>query len=146
MSTGSRPGPLPRLPLPGASTRRLYDRHWLLWDGDCALCGHFASWVLRNDRRSRFYIIPYQHAPEPPMTIELAEACRESVHVVRADGAVLPAAVAVLFVLDRLGWRNAAAFLGTRPVLPLVECAYAWVANHRPLVARLLRLEGPPGA
>lgn len=74
------------------------------------------------------------------MTPELREACARAVHVVRADGAVMHSGRAVLFVLDRLGWRRAAMLLGSRPLLPFVELGYRWVARNRPLVSRILRI------
>jgi predicted DCC family thiol-disulfide oxidoreductase YuxK len=118
---------------------RLYDRHFLLWDGDCAFCARFAGWVQRHDERRRFHVVPYQRAPSPPMTEELREACSRALHVVRADGQVLHGGAAAVFVLDRLGWRNTARFLGSPSLLPAVEWGYRRVAAQRPFLSRLFR-------
>jgi predicted DCC family thiol-disulfide oxidoreductase YuxK len=74
------------------------------------------------------------------MDAELRAACAQALHVVRADGEALRAGAAVLFVLDRLGWCTAARLLGSRPLLPVVEAGYRWVAGHRALLARAFRL------
>jgi hypothetical protein len=74
------------------------------------------------------------------MDAELRVACAEALHVVCADGEVRRAGVAALFVLDRLGWGNAASVLGSRPLLPAVEWGYRWVAGHRQLLLRAFRL------
>lgn len=112
----------------------------MLWDGGCGLCARFAAWVQRNDRQARFHVGPYQDCPSPPMDPALREACAGALHVVRADGHVLHSGRAVLFILDRLGWALAARLLSTRPLLPLVEAGYRWVAGHRSLVSRLFRI------
>ena len=119
---------------------RVYDRHFVLFDGQCPFCAHFARWVERNDRQRRFDVVPYQEAPSPPMDQDLREACARALHVVRADGRVLHSGAAALFVLDRLGWRPLSRVLGSAPLLPLVEAAYRWTAGHRPFLSRVFRI------
>lgn len=92
---------------------------------------------MANDRRGVLAEMPYQEVPSPPMTPELRDACRQSVHVVTADGRLLRAGRACLFVLEELGWRRLAAVGRMPPFLWLVEAGYRFVANHRPLVSRL---------
>ena len=66
-------------------------RHLLLWDGACGFCRRAVEGVRRRDRDNRFEIVPYQQAPVPPMTPELAAACGKALHVLTADGQLLRA-------------------------------------------------------
>jgi predicted DCC family thiol-disulfide oxidoreductase YuxK len=116
-------------------------RHLLLWDGRCGLCRRAVEWVRRRDRSGQFDIIPYQEATTPPMTPELRAACRRAMHVVTADGRVLRAGRASLFVLGETGSRRLAAFLGLPPFIWAVELVYRIVARHR---AQLSWLIFPP--
>ncbi len=106
-------------------------RHLLLWDGKCGLCRRAVEWVRRRDRLERFDIIPYQEAAAPPMTPELRAACRRAMHVLTADGRVLRAGRASLFILRETGNRRLAAVLGLPPLVWLVELAYRIVARNR---------------
>ena len=51
-----------------------YDRHWIVWDGECGYCRRWVRWALDRDRRGLFQAIPYQDVPSPPMTAELRAA------------------------------------------------------------------------
>lgn len=106
------------------------ERHWLFWDGECAFCQRCAQWVQQRDSAQRFIIMPYQQAPAPPMDERLRAACQHAVQVVRADGVVLGGGVAVLFVLEQLGYRWARLFRH-KPLVFGVEWLYRWVARHR---------------
>jgi predicted DCC family thiol-disulfide oxidoreductase YuxK len=114
------------------------DRHLLLWDGACGFCRRIADAVRRRDREHRFEIVPYQQAPSPPMTPELAAACRTAVHVITADGRVLRAGRASLFVLGETGHTALARLLGWPPFIWLVELGYLIVARNRSFFSRLL--------
>ena len=70
------------------------------------------------------------------MTPELAAACAQAVHVISSDGKTLRAGRAVLFVMDKLGWRVFARLLALPPMLWIVEFTYRIVANNRPFFAR----------
>ncbi len=72
------------------------------------------------------------------MTPALYAACATAVHIVTADGTILRAGRACLFVMDQLGWHLAAGFLARPPLLWVVERGYAVVARHRPFFARFL--------
>ena len=72
------------------------------------------------------------------MTDEVFRACPDAVHVVTADGRVLRAGRAVLFIMGELGWPRLAAFLGSRPLLPFVEWAYGIVARNRLFFSRFM--------
>ena len=113
-------------------------RHLLLWDGACGFCRRLVEGVRRRDRDHRFEIVPYQQAPAPPMTPELAAACRKAVHVLTDDGQLLRAGRASLFVLGEIGHPWLARLLGLPPLIWLVELGYAIVARHRSFFSRLL--------
>ena len=110
-------------------------RHLLIWDGDCYICRRWAEWVISQDRRHLFRAAPYQEVPSPPMTPHLYRACSLAVHVLTADGQVLRAGRAGLFILAELGWP--VRWLDRRPWIWLVEWAYCFVANHRSFFAWL---------
>ena len=72
------------------------------------------------------------------MTPALYQACRWAVHVVTADGQVLRAGRASLFVLAQIGWSGPTRLFALPPLIWLVEAAYRLVADHRPFFARFL--------
>lgn len=114
-------------------------RHWVFWDGECGICGQSVQWICRRDKHGLFQVMPYQTAPEPPMTPELREACRHAMHVVTGDGQVYRAGRATLFVLERLGWVMAARWLALPPMIWLFEIAYRLIANNRHRLSRLFK-------
>lgn len=65
------------------------------------------------------------------MTPALREACGDAVHVVTADGDVIRAGRATLFVLERTGWGLLARFLRYPPMIWFVELGYLVVARNR---------------
>ena len=86
--------------------------------------------------------MPYQTAPRPPMTDDLAARCERAVHVLGADGALLSAGRASLFVLERIGWHpGLARALGVPPLVWGVELGYRIVAANRPLFSRFFFTE-----
>ncbi len=93
-------------------------------------------------------LVAFQEAPSPPMTPELREACRKAMHVLTADGELLRAGRAALFVFERTTapWRLLARIARVFPPVRWgVELGYLTVANNRPFFARLL-LRGKPKA
>lgn len=72
------------------------------------------------------------------MTPELYAACEHAVHVVKADGTVLRAGRAVLFVLEKIGWGWFARLLALPPFIWGIELAYVIVAKNRPFFANFL--------
>lgn len=70
------------------------------------------------------------------MTPELYAACENAVHVVTADGTILRAARAALFILGRVGHPLIARVLLLPPFLWFAEIGYRIVANHRDFFAR----------
>jgi hypothetical protein len=82
--------------------------------------------------------VPYQDAPSPPMTDALREACARAVHVVTADGTVLRAGRASLYVMQHLGFRTLARILRVPPLIWFVELGYFIVARNRKLFAKFM--------
>lgn len=72
------------------------------------------------------------------MTDEVYRACPAAVHVITADGRVLRAGRAVLFMMGELGFRRLARLLGTWPLILLVEWGYGLVARNRQFFSRFM--------
>ena len=72
------------------------------------------------------------------MTDALAAQCARAVHVIAADGRILRAGRASLYVLGCLGWRATEAIASRRPLVWLVEAGYWLVARNRPFFARFM--------
>ena len=119
--------------------------HWLFWDGDCGFCRRSVDWVRRHDAKGSFRIVPYQDAPRPPMTDELAARCAHAMHVLTDDGRLHAAGRASLFVLERVGWPRLARVLAHPPLVWAVELGYRAVARHRGRVSRWLGRRAPDG-
>jgi len=113
-------------------------KHLVLWDGTCGFCRRIIDRVRLRDRNQRFEFVPYQDAPAPPMTPELAEACRRAVHVITDDGRVLRGGRASLFLVGETGRPVLAKILSVPPRVCLVELEYAFVARHRAELSRWL--------
>jgi predicted DCC family thiol-disulfide oxidoreductase YuxK len=101
--------------------------------------------VRQRDRDGRFEIVPYQDAPTPPMTPELREACRRAAHVLTADGRVLRAGRASMFVLREIGHPVLGRVLAVPPLVWLVELGYSIVARNRSGFSWILGKVSPPG-
>ena len=114
------------------------DRHLVLWDGDCALCGRAVDWCAARDVRGRLQFVAYQDAPRPPMDDALAAACARAVHVLALDSRRLRAGRATLFILRELGWHRVGAWGCVPPLVWLVELLYALVARNRVFFGRIL--------
>ena len=110
----------------------------VLWDGTCGFCRRAVEHLQLRDKTGAFRAVPYQDAPSPPMTPALQEACAHAVHVVTADGQVLRAGRAVLYIAGRLGHAALARVLAVPPLLWAVEFVYFVVARNRRLFSRVL--------
>lgn len=117
-------------------------KHWILYDGECGMCRRAAAWIRRRDKQGKFKVVAYQDAPSPPMTPSLYTACEQAVHVVRADGTVLRAGRACLFIVGELGWGWFARLLARPPFVWAVELGYRIVATNRSFFARFLFTRG----
>jgi predicted DCC family thiol-disulfide oxidoreductase YuxK len=114
----------------------------LLWDGECGFCRRSVQWAERRDARHAFQAVPYQQAPSPPMTPELRKACSRAVHLVTADGKLLRAGRACLWVLQQVGFPVLARVLALPPLVWAVEVGYWLVARNRQLASRFLFRRG----
>jgi predicted DCC family thiol-disulfide oxidoreductase YuxK len=116
------------------------DRLVVLYDRDCGFCRWSLDKILAWDRRRRLRPVAIQSgegqrllAPVPP------ERRLDSWHLV-ADGEVRSAGAAAPQLFAVLpGGRPLAALLRAFP--GPTERAYRWVAGHRDLMARLLRID-----
>ncbi|MDX1932961.1 MAG: DUF393 domain-containing protein [Capsulimonadales bacterium] len=113
------------------------DQSWIFWDGDCGFCRHSVDWLKARDTNDAFHPVPYQEAPSPPMTPELAAACKKAVHVLTPEGKVLRAGRAALYLLDRIGWGAVARPLMWPPFVWGVEIGYKVVAANRQFFSRV---------
>jgi predicted DCC family thiol-disulfide oxidoreductase YuxK len=112
----------------------------VLYDRDCGFCRWSLDKILAWDRRRRLHPVAIQSdegqrllAPVPP------ERRLDSWHLVvdgevRSAGAAAPPLFAVL-----PGGRPLAALLGAFP--HATERGYRWVAGHRGMLARVLRID-----
>ena len=114
----------------------------LLWDGECGFCRRSVQWAERRDTTHAFEAVPYQQAPSPPMTPELRKACSRAVHVLTADGELLRAGRACLWVLHEVGHPVLARVLALPPLVWAVEVGYWLVARNRQLASRFFFRRG----
>jgi len=108
---------------------------WILYDGECDFCRRIVTRVSREDRAGNFKIVPFQEADHPAATPELRKACERAVHVIRANGRILRAGEACLYVCHRLGWRWAKP-VAKSPLMRLIEGAYRIVADNRQVFSK----------
>ena len=119
-------------------------RYAVLYDRDCGFCKWSLDKILAWDRHRRLRPVAIQSeegdrllAPIPP------EGRLDSWHLV-ADGEVRSAGAAAPPLFAALpGGRPLAAILRSFP--RATERAYRWVADHRTLLARLLRIDSACG-
>ena len=118
----------------------------LIYDGDCGFCARTAR-HLRWLVGPRLEVLPSQAAAERFPRIAASEFER-AVQLVDARGERSSGARATFEALALAGglWRLPRAVLRATPRgARVAERAYAWVADHRPLVSRWTRrLAGPP--
>jgi hypothetical protein len=72
------------------------------------------------------------------MTPELRARCARAVHVLTADGRVLRAGRASLFLLERCGYKWSARLLSWPPLVWGVELGYYIVAKNRRLFGKFM--------
>ena len=114
--------------------------HALLYDADCGFCRWSLDKILAWDRRRRLRPVAIQSEEGQRLLAPVAPEHRlDSWHLV-VDGEVRSAGAAAPPLLDVLpGGRPLAALLRAFP--DATERAYRWVADHRDVVARLLRID-----
>lgn len=97
-----------------------------------------AAWFRRRDKQGLFNTCPFQEAPSPPMSPELAEACERAMHVVTTDGRLLRAGRATMFLFEHTGCGWIAKVWSYPPMVWPVEVAYWIFARCRPFFALFL--------
>lgn len=103
-----------------------------------------AAWVRQRDTQHKFATIPSQEAERfiasPPLTPELREAFRHSLHVITFEGRILRAGRATLFVLEGVGWGGGwlPRLLTRQPFIFFTEIGYGIVARNRTFFSRFL--------
>jgi predicted DCC family thiol-disulfide oxidoreductase YuxK len=113
----------------------------VLYDRDCGFCKWVLDKILAWDRRQRLRPVAIQSEEGQQLLAAIAPERRlESWHLVGDGGEVRSAGAAAPQLFDALpGGRPIAALLRAFP--RLTERAYRWVADHRTLLARLLRID-----
>jgi len=110
-------------------------KHLVLWDGECGFCRRCVQFLARQDRFGRLEFCPYQEADLSP---ELRAACKNAMHVIKADGEVIRGGKAAMFCGRFTRW-NRLARIGQWPIfLPFVDLGYQIVAANRGIFSRFL--------
>jgi predicted DCC family thiol-disulfide oxidoreductase YuxK len=115
-------------------------RYAVLYDRDCGFCRWSLDKILAWDRRHRLRPVAIQSEEGDRLLATVPSERRlDSWHLV-ADGKVLSAGAAAppLFAVLPGGRPNAAVL---RAFPRATERVYRWVAEHRDLTARLLRID-----
>ena len=120
------------------------DQLAVLYDSDCGFCKWGLDKILAWDRNRRLRPVAIQSEEGQRLLAVIAPERRlESWHLV-AGGEVQSAGAAAPDLFAALpGGRPLAALLRAFP--RLTERAYRWVAGHRDLLARLLRIDASCG-
>lgn len=82
--------------------------------------------------------MPYQEAPDPPVSPELREACRTAIHVVTTDGRVLRGGDAATFLLGALGYTVISWIFRPPPMSWLMRLGYLILSRNRRFFARFM--------
>ena len=116
------------------------DQLAVLYDRDCGFCKWALDKILAWDRRRRLRPVAIQSDEGQRLLVDVAPERRlDSWHLV-AVGQVKSAGAAAPDLFRELpGGRPLAAILRAFP--RLTERAYRWVAGHRDLLARILRID-----
>ena len=72
------------------------------------------------------------------MTPELRAACKRAMHVITADGEILRAGRAAVFILERIGYPTLGRALRVPPLIWFMELGYFILARNRRFFARFL--------
>ena len=103
-------------------------------------------WFAKRDARGQLNMVPFQEAPSPPMTPELALACEKAIYIVHSDGSMTRAGRAILHLFETIGYRRTARLFGYIPFVWGVELGYWLVARNRYLASRLFFTREDDGA
>lgn len=116
------------------------DRLAVLYDSDCGFCKWALDKILAWDRHRRLRPVAIQSSEGDRLLAGMEPARRlDSWHLV-SDGQIRSGGAAAPGLFEVLpGGRPLAGLLRALP--GLTDRAYRWVANHRDLLARLLRID-----
>jgi predicted DCC family thiol-disulfide oxidoreductase YuxK len=116
------------------------ERLAVLYDRDCGFCKWSLDKILAWDRNRRLRPVAIQSEEGARLLADIEPERRlDSWHLVE-QGHVRSAGAAAPRLVDALPWgRPLAALLRAFP--RATERAYRWVAGHRDLIARLLRID-----
>lgn len=116
------------------------DRHLVLYDRDCGFCRWSLDKILAWDRRGRLRSVAIQSEEGNRLLAGIDPDRRLDSWHLSSDGEVRSAAAAAPPLFELLpGGRPLAALFRTFP--RTADRAYRWVADHRDLLARLLRID-----
>lgn len=115
-----------------------HERWLLVYDGDCGFCRGSVAWVLARNAKGVVDARPFQQEGVLERADLSREQARRAAWLVAPDGrrwSGADAAARVLRLLPR--WGTLGKLLGADPVAWIARRAYRWIADHRPLMARL---------
>ncbi len=115
--------------------------HVILYDRDCGFCKWSLDKILWWDRHGRLRPVPIQSAEAERLLPDMSPEQRlASWHLVGPGGAVTSAGPAAEPLARLLPRGRPLAFL-FRSFPRATDRAYRWVAEHRGVLARLLRID-----
>jgi predicted DCC family thiol-disulfide oxidoreductase YuxK len=121
------------------------DKNYLLFDGDCGVCGYLSRIASGMDRKSRFDIRPYQSVPEAELKRfgVTYQKCNKRLYAISRAGRVFPGAFgANYFLMDKFPWSVLVVVIYLLPVLLLLEViGYRIFALNRRRISGWLGLE-----
>ncbi len=105
---------------------------YLVYDADCAFCSSCARWIESYSVEVR----PWQGIAQLAEVGLSLEMVMEAVQWLEPDGPPLAGALAIARALEVSGgWRGSAGrAIRSRPLRPVADLVYVWVARHRHLM------------
>ena len=117
----------------------------VLYDAECDFCRHTAHVLRTLDARRRLHLRPLQEfvaddSLAPPLASLLAR-----LHVRDGDGTWFAGGLAVTRIAAEIPLLSPLGIVGRVPGIEMgVDAAYRFVADHRDVVGRWLKVEGCP--
>jgi predicted DCC family thiol-disulfide oxidoreductase YuxK len=107
------------------------------YDASCPICATEMHALAARDADGRFTLVDCSQAGFAP-TAEgpSRDDMMRRIHARDANGQWLRGIDVFAAVYGIAGYRRVAALLGARPLRPLLDRAYGWVADHRYLLSR----------
>jgi predicted DCC family thiol-disulfide oxidoreductase YuxK len=113
----------------------------VLYDSTCGFCSTCRNWLSKQPQLVSLEFIPANHSEAARRFPTLAGAAPEELVVVSDEGGVYRGSHAWIMCLWALSeYREWLFRLSSPALLPLARNAYAWVAQNRMTLSRLLRL------